>query len=45
MVSWGEFWEAEPEVAARGEQLLRYGIAYISTIARDGSPAYIRSPR
>ena len=38
MASWGEFAEAEPELAARGERLLRYGIAYIATTAKDGSP-------
>ena len=38
MVSWSEFADAEPELSARGERLLRYGIAYIATIARSGSP-------
>ena len=38
MASWGEFAEAEPDLAARGERLLRFGIAYIATTAKDGSP-------
>ena len=38
MASWAEFADAESELASRGERLLRYGVAYIATIARDGSP-------
>ena len=38
MAGWGEFAEAEPDLAARGERLLRVGIAYIATTAKDGSP-------
>ncbi len=37
-VTWGEFASAEPDITRRGEELLRVGVAYIATTARDGSP-------
>jgi hypothetical protein len=36
--SWGDFAEAEPEMAARGAALLGVGVAYMATTAADGSP-------
>lgn len=36
--TWGEFAAAEPHLARRGEKLLRTGVAFIGTTARDGSP-------
>lgn len=38
MASWAEFAAAAPEIAERGEERLRVGVAYIATAARDGSP-------
>ena len=38
MVHWGEFAVAAPELAGRGEKLLRVGVAYVATTAKDGSP-------
>lgn len=37
-LTWGEFAAAEPDIAHRGEKLLRTGVAFIGTAARDGSP-------
>lgn len=38
MATWGEFAAAAPDLAARGAERLGTGIAYIATLARDGSP-------
>jgi hypothetical protein len=38
MVSWTEFAEAEPEMAARGLEHLKIPIAYFATVRKDGSP-------
>lgn len=38
MTTWGEFAAASPQLAERGERLLRVGVAYIATTARNGSP-------
>ena len=37
-VNWAQFAAAEPDMACRGDRLLRTGVAYIGTIASDGSP-------
>jgi hypothetical protein len=38
-LSWSEFEQAAPEIAARGRELLeRYEFVLIGTLARDGSP-------
>lgn len=36
--AWGDFAAAEPDLAKRGAKLLSEGVAYIGTMARDGSP-------
>ncbi len=38
MVTWSEFAHASPRLAEHGERLLGVGVAYIATVARDGSP-------
>ena len=38
MATWQEFADAAPEIAERGEKRLRFGVAYIGTTAKDGSP-------
>jgi len=38
MASWGEFVEAEPDLAEYGLRLLRQPIAYLATIRSDGGP-------
>ena len=38
MVTWAEFAQSSPRLAGYGERLLGVGVAYISTIAREGSP-------
>ena len=38
MATWREFADAAPEIAERGEKRLRFGVAYIGTTAKDGSP-------
>jgi len=37
VATWGEFAEAEPEMAARGAKLFAFGVAFIATTASDGS--------
>ncbi len=38
MTTWGEFAADSPDLAGRGERLLRVGVAFIATTAKDGSP-------
>ena len=39
MVTWAEFAKAEPEMAALGlRQLQKFGLAYLGTTRKDGSP-------
>lgn len=39
MMTWAQFAEHEPEMAALGERIfVKYGIAYIGTVRQDGSP-------
>jgi len=39
MVTWGQFSEEDPEMAALGHRILHsYGIAYIGTVRPDGGP-------
>jgi hypothetical protein len=38
VANWGDFAVAAPSLSARGEKLLRVGVAYIATSAKDGSP-------
>jgi hypothetical protein len=38
MASWAEFAESAPELAARGQELLGIGYAFIGTTAGDGAP-------
>lgn len=39
MATWGEFAEAEPEMAAVGlTQLEKFGLAYLATVRADGAP-------
>jgi hypothetical protein len=37
-VTWGDFAAATPDLAGRGARLLRVGVAYVATTAKDGSP-------
>ena len=36
--TWGDLAAAEPLIAARGAKLFAEGVAYVGTMARDGSP-------
>lgn len=38
MLSWGEFVNVQPEMAAFGETRLKYGVSYLATIRPDGYP-------
>lgn len=39
MVTWGQFAQDDPELAAFGLELIeRYSIVYLATVAKDGSP-------
>jgi len=38
VVAWGDFATEAPDLAERGGRLLRVGVAYIATTAKDGSP-------